>query len=471
MAKEKKRDWYSVQISTLRVTIAIFLLLAAGGGVTFGLRYVRGSLTEHRAADIVASARSLSGQLSKQEESKQHKPAFERAVQRLSEAESLLDQEDYPGAAEAGEESYQLLSDILDQILNRGQAGIAWFVTVDGQVEYRRGESGVFRQAHPRDFLYEGDAVRTSSSASAQIFFHYDETRFTIRPGTYFRVSSGRRRDQRSIGHMEYGWVDLDTADNPSGVTTAFSEIEVFGNTSASVAKEEGSETETVRVDKGSAKIVAVESGESRELQSQQQVVSTAQAVGQVQDVLPAPDPLEPLDNLNIDLDTTKKVSLSWSEVSGANRYALQVSRSRLFGDTIIDTSQRRGLTATLGLLDEGSYVWRVAAVDDQGEIGTWSGPRNFHVASFRGLALERDDTAPPLEVTVIMNGNIAILRGRTEPGARVELDGDPLPVAADGSFSTSASVYGFGAKTLRFRAIDSVGNFTEVKKRVRLPD
>jgi hypothetical protein len=85
-------------------------------------------------------------------------------------------------------------------------------------------------------------------------------------------------------------------------------------------------------------------------------------------------------------------------------------------------------------------------------------------------LAFERDDEAPPLTVDVIMNGRIAILRGTSETGARVEMNGRELPVSADGSFSTSEGIVGKGATTLTFRAIDEAGNVREVKKQVFLP-
>ena len=157
MAK-KQRDWYSVELDTLRLGISLALFLAVFVGGWLGFQYWNEQRIVRKASQVVANARSLIQQLRQEEDWRAvHEDAFGRAQQRLSDAEVALDQEDYRTAAAFGEQSYQLLSDIREQVLNRGQPGIAWFVSVEGDVQYRRGESGAFRRAEPRDFLYEGD--------------------------------------------------------------------------------------------------------------------------------------------------------------------------------------------------------------------------------------------------------------------------------------------------------------------------
>lgn len=471
MSNRNSRDWYSVQMDSLRLGVGAALLLGTVVGGWWGFKYWNEYRIQQNAIEVVTNARSLINQLRNQKDLEQHTGSYQRAKQQLELAEVALGREDYREAGEAGEESFELLQQIFRLITNRGQAGIAWFVSVEGDVQYRRGETGAFVKAHAHDFLYNGDYVRSASSSSAEIYFHYDATNFTLRPDTFFKVSGGGRDKKGSIGYMEYGWVDLDTSQQTSGVTTRFSEITVSQNTRASVALQEGSQESRVRVRRGSAEVRSVKTGETRQLGEDQQVTQVEDTLSTVEALPGAPDLLEPADNISVDIDTNDRVQLRWEDVDTAARYALQVSRSRLFGDTIIDTTRRLGTTATLGLREEGSYVWRVAAINEAGERGEWSEPRRLRVASWRGLALEHDETAPELQVNVIMNGYIAILRGKTEPGANVDLDGRPLPVGANGSFSTSENIDGVGAVTLHFRATDSVGNFTEVRKRVYLPD
>ena len=73
---------------------------------------------------------------------------------------------------------------------------------------------------------------------------------------------------------------------------------------------------------------------------------------------------------------------LTWQEVPGAERYALQVSRSQHFVDNVIDVEDRDNLKATVGLRGEGSFTWRVAAFGSEGVMGPWSAPRGFRVTA-----------------------------------------------------------------------------------------
>ncbi len=463
------RDWYSISFDSLRVVLGALVLLVCLGLVAWGGISFQGHRQEQRAAELIANARSLVGQLRNNQEVERHQESFDRGASLLAEAEASLESGDYSRATDVGEESFQLLSDILDRLVNDGEGGIAWFVNVEGDVQYRRGESGRWIRAVARDFVYDGYYVRSASNASAELYFHYDETRFTIRPGTFFKVSSREALEQGNLGFMEYGYVDLDTSQTSSGVSTRYSEITVASNTRASVDVNKSGESRIV-VETGEA---AVRSGDgtTRRVGERQQLEGRGSSLGDVKTLPGAPALAAPPDNFNIDIDVTRRVTLEWQPAPDAVTYALQVSRSRLFGESVIDAQNRPETTATLGLRAIGSYVWRVAAIDAKGARGPWSEPRKFRVESFRGLALDRDDTPPPLDVNVLMNGRIAILRGETEPGARVELDGRPVRVGADGSIQTSETLAGSGRTIIRLRAIDQAGNAQEVKKIVFLPE
>ena len=75
----------------------------------------------------------------------------------------------------------------------------------------------------------------------------------------------------------------------------------------------------------------------------------------------------------------------------GAGRYALQVSRNRLFVDNIIDVEDRTTTSAKLGLRGEGHFLWRVAAIDSSGEQGPWSPPRKFRVVPTAATGAQED--------------------------------------------------------------------------------
>lgn len=96
--------------------------------------------------------------------------------------------------------------------------------------------------------------------------------------------------------------------------------------------------------------------------------------------VLMAPD-----DDFEIFLDAAAELVLTWAPVAGADSYALQVAPSRFFVRNVIDVQDRKETTAKVGLQGQGTFVWRVAAVDANGVQSPWSELRRFRVTNAVG--------------------------------------------------------------------------------------
>ena len=78
------------------------------------------------------------------------------------------------------------------------------------------------------------------------------------------------------------------------------------------------------------------------------------------------------------------------------------------------------------------------------------------------------DTTAPLLEVTdIYVNGPILIITGKTEPGVQLEVDGNRIPVNADGSFSRSITHRRTGRVAVVVTAIDASGNTSFERREV----
>jgi hypothetical protein len=162
-----------------------------------------------------------------------------------------------------------------------------------------------------------------------------------------------------------------------------------------------------------------------------------------------------------------RQVVLAWNPVPGAGRYALQVSRNHLFVDNVIDVGNRTRTRATLGLRGEGTFQWRVAAFKD-GVQGPWSRARKFRVASFRSGLGEKDKTPPELDLADVKSyGSIFIVGGRSEPGARIEINGEQVKTEADGSFTKTVQLSKDGWSFIEIRVRDASGNETLRRHRV----
>jgi len=181
-----------------------------------------------------------------------------------------------------------------------------------------------------------------------------------------------------------------------------------------------------------------------------------------------APEVSEPAAHLETSLDANRTLVLSWAPVTGASRYALQVSRNRLFVDNLIDVESRTKTMATLELRGEGSFQWRVAAVNRDGLQGPWSEPRAFRVVAGARAGERGDRTPPPIEIEQVqVYGNLFIVSGRTEPGAKLKVNGEAAAVAQNGSFTKTLLVGREGWSVLEFVASDLSGNVATRRQRV----
>ena len=182
-------------------------------------------------------------------------------------------------------------------------------------------------------------------------------------------------------------------------------------------------------------------------------------------DVLPAPALAGPDDD-QVAFDA--KVKLSWSSVPDAAGYWLEVADDPGFARM---TFSRWGLaepTYQSEPLNVGAYYWRVAALDKFGLPGARSEVWRFHV--------QTDVTPPYISISEPAEGAILRqspleVRGESEPGASLELDGQPLEVGPDGSFETEYRPKP-GPNQLTIKATDSAGNTTERSRAfVFMPD
>ena len=458
--------WYSVSEETLRFLIGLGILLVLGFvGYRAYLEWDEYTL-ESRATETLNGARGLLETLHSQDAAAGHREYLARATASLEEAQDAWNQGSYRNALYKAQISRGLLLDVLDSVQNPGRRGEARFIYVEGEVEYRRGETGRFRRASPRDVLYEGDYVRSTDQGSAEILFDGDGTLFTVRPGTMLKVQARMRLTGRGEPvRMEYGWVDLETSRRPSGVETEHASIRLDTDSEATITYEQASATGRFAVGKGGAEVAAAASGEVRKLEQLQQVMQQAETLGKTSGMLDPPNVVGPANGFDLNLDRNREVVLSWEPVKDADGYQLQISRSRLFGDAVVDRRRVKN-SATLGVNEEGNFYWRVAAYGPDGVLGPWSSLRKFRALSLDGISWK--DTVPPkLAVDTSVNGNIVIITGTTEPGVLVEVDGQRAPVDADGSFTLSITPESEGLVDVKVSAVDASGNRTEASKRV----
>ena len=81
-------------------------------------------------------------------------------------------------------------------------------------------------------------------------------------------------------------------------------------------------------------------------------------------------------------------------------------------------------------------------------------------------LVLTGDDQPPPLEIDdFLVFATQVIVRGRTEPGALLSVNGQKIDVYDDGTFTSVIPLRRAGRQTLTFTAQDIAGNSTRLER------
>src|SRR5262249_46195823 len=182
---------------------------------------------------------------------------------------------------------------------------------------------------------------------------------------------------------------------------------------------------------------------ESVTLEGREKVAAAAQTGAFTPKVaLPdSPQPIVPADNRIYDLKTGDQVELKWSKVNEAARYRLQISRSRLFvpDSTEVDLDDRVQTAARVKVSKEGSFFWRVAAIEANGLTSDWSPVRRFKMVTEPIKAGTGDSTPPELTgYPPQQMGNLFLVYGKTQPGAVVTVHAPPPPPETPANSNTT---------------------------------
>lgn len=464
------REWYSVSASALRLwtTLAVLLAVAGASWLVFE-QWQRGDL-QQRAVQTIDQASRLVDELKEREDYPVIRNENGLAWERLDAARDALVEGAYGDAYRNARQSLTVLKSILD--IGDRLGGIR-FLSVEGGVEYRRGERGAWKRAREQDDLDPGDWVKTSGDGTAELVFP-DNTTYVLRPETMVHLGgSGQQAAAGPQGEgatdIVFGWVELTTAQRPSTVATPRSRAEVLSRSEALVSYDRDRDRARFAAFEGGVKVSA-DTGEQRTLGRLEQVEQEGESLGAAHGLPARPALIGPVDNHEVDLDSQDRLALDWQAVPGAARYWLRVSSGRLFTGTIVDDPRRRRTGATLGLRREGSFYWQVAAIGAGGEQGPWSEPRGFRVAALLSAGLTVDREPPMLEIRDMQPfGSLVIVRGRTEPGASVSVNGELAVVDASGSFNKAVQMTQEGWAQVVVLATDAAGNVNRHSGRVHI--
>ncbi len=339
-----------------------------------------------------------------------------------------------------------------------------------GQVEWVSADRGVV--------LKKGDLVQTRPGSAAEIQF-FDGTIVHLRPDSLITIEETSQDPSTKVSrvrtHISSGEINLQTTrQSVPGSETSVSTPNLSGrmgeNSNAAVRVAEGGDSD-FRLFQGSGKL-QTRTGQTLDLKANEAVKVDAAGKAAPKVVLPAiPTLLAPSHQAEITYPNAAQATtlLVWKGVPEATSYHVMVDYSAYFNRPIVDRKGLRDSSVELRGLDVGKYYWRVSAIDKGGEEGSFSEFARFTVAS-AGSGGRGDGPPPPLLIESLeVRQNILQIKGKTEPGASVTVNGQRLDVGADGAFNDfiTLSLDKPGKQEVVIRAAGLNGGVRELKRAV----
>jgi FecR protein/Glucodextranase, domain B len=352
----------------------------------------------------------------------------------------------------------------------------ARFTTLEGSVKVKPVGTFEWVNADRNMVLKKSDLVRTGPGAAAEITF-FDGTVVHVRPDSLITIEETSEdpstKARKVAWHISSGEVNFQTVrKNVPGSETEVSTPTARGTvgelSSAAVRVAETGDSD-FRLFAGSGR-VETRTGQKYELASSEAVNIDASGKAGPKVALPAmPVLLAPPHQAEITYPNPNVATtlLAWKPVAGASGYHVMVDYSAYFNRPIVDRKGLRDSSVELRGLDVGKYYWRVAALDEKGEEGNFSAFARFTVSS-AASGPRGDGPPPPLVIeSVDTRQNILQVKGRTEPGATVTVNGQRVEVDGDGSFNDYITLEKAGRQLVVIRATGLNGGVNERKQPV----
>lgn len=341
------------------------------------------------------------------------------------------------------------------------------FTTIEGSVKVKNAGRVRWDDAERQATLRENDLVRTGVRSTADIEF-IDATEVNVRPEsliTIQRPGAAGHEPARSAMKMTVSSGEVSfrrqREEGSAEVSTPTLRSTISERASANIRVDSGGDSD-IRLFAGRGRVETT-AGDSVELAENEGLrvdaegragpkVALPDAPGLVApaDAAELPEPVPPRDPLQV----------AWTGVEAARDYRVQVGADAAFAEVVFEGRSGGATRLALPRLALGSYHWRVSAIAGDDAEGGFSERRRFEVVP--------PPSGPALEVTALeVRGNIAQIQGRTRPGSRLTVDGNEIPVQADGSFDEFVTLVGSG-DTLVVRSVGPDGGVSQIERPLR---
>jgi len=463
-------DWTTISYRSIMRGVVYLVLLLAMGGVFYYLRAARRATPEELALEEINRAERMYREAQATADAS-YARVIESSGKILDSARLSYERKDFADARAAAQQSQSFSQKILEG--SAGEGFTAKIYKYEGDVKIKRARQFVWDDISGNTALRVGDQIKTAGNGSAQIIY-FDGTITTINPGSLLEIRELFEDPTTKVRKVreKLNWGGVSATMPGANVAGSFHEVATESATARAVDKSEfqvayDAQTRKTRTEVQSGSAEVQTGGKSLTLKPLERMEVTGEQVVSRVRLLPAPSLLDPTDQRVFlhDEPSSETSTLRWAKVAGGERYRLQIARTALFGDLLLDKSDIRSTSVAIPGLAEGNYYWRVSVIDAASVESPFSEIRKFKVATSREHHTE-DSTPPPLEVVDFLpSGHLVIINGRTEPGAVLSVDGQVVDVYDDGSFTAVVRMKRDGVNQVEIVAQDPAGNTTRMRR------
>ena len=347
----------------------------------------------------------------------------------------------------------------------------AHFTNLDGTVRVKKANSSTWVKADYGLPLDKGDVVQTASEGLAKVVFS-DGTNYTVKQDSLIVIEENSANDHQQTNvavNVSTGTVDLATGTYMQGsksqVIVAGATASLAPESAAQVHNDPKTDQHEILLKKGTGEIQR--NGETVQLADWEKVSFQADSprMARLKEVGP-PTPISPANMAPIFAQSGQErtVEFSWTKMANAVGYRLRVSKNPYFSSVVVD--QRVDKTETkVPSLSEGAYYWEIQSYDQDGKESVESEKNRFTILP-RG---KNPQSVMTLDIEpFIQHGHVLEVRGKTEPDARVMVNGREVPlIGADGSFRYFTPPLANGEGVITVTAQNANGGVNTQQKKI----
>ena len=470
VARSIEIDWYLIKVSNIRRIIAIVATGVIAAGLLF-VAYQRLNLPpEARARRAIERAELAETAAEEQVLPQDLRRELGQASAQLEIARQSYLADRWP-EAESEAESARLRFEALVGSSTGQLAGVGEFFSLEGRVQLQRAGASEWHNAQHRMPVFNGDFVRSGRDGSAEILFT-DGSLYRIAPNSLLEIQhTTETENPTGTVRMRVGRIHVMTSGSSSTVTTDTTETEISSDSRVAVNVDDGADGVTrVAAFDGGATVRTADGGEVVLARRQQVETTNTGGLSATRSIPDPPQLLEPQNNASFDMKKQEVITLAWRGREEDQAVHLQVSRSRRFGEGLmeVESSSIRDDQARLKVVAPGTYFWRVSLVTPSGVESEWSQVRRMRIYSSLQRAMLADRTAPVLSLVPTQQlGAMFIIQGQTEVGASVTVNGERAVTDGDGRFRKTVEIPQEGWNNIEVVATDPAGNKTTRRERV----